>query len=101
MIIAIDFDGTIVEDNKYPCIKYKFKEYAKEAINNIAKKHNLILCTARYGWYILPAIWFIRKNKLPIKIYKGKPYADIYIDDKNLGCKDINWKNIEKELLNE
>lgn len=99
MIIGVDFDGTIVKEVPFPVLKYEFIDNAKYIINKLYKEGNkFILCTARYGWYIIPAYIFIIKNKLPIKLYYGKPEADIYIDNKNLGCKDINWLDIYKEV---
>lgn len=101
MIIAIDFDGTIVKDNKYPSLKYELQENCKEVLNNLSKKHQLVLCTARRTWYFIPAVIFIKKHKLPVKIYYGKPFANVYIDDKNLNCNKIDWLEIEKEINNE
>ena len=104
LIVALDFDGTVIKKCDFPCLKYEFKKDAKEVINYLHSKGVVfILNTARYTWYRWPAFIFIWKNKLPIKIniFNKKPDADIYIDDKNLGCKGINWKNIEKELLKE
>lgn len=99
MLIGVDFDGTIVKDSSFPSFKYTFIDNAEYTINKLHDDgHTFVLCTARYGWYILPAFWFIIKNKLPIKLHYGKPEADIYIDNKNLGCTGINWNNIYKEV---
>lgn len=105
MIVALDFDETLIEKIEYPNRKYKLKEDAYKVIN---KMHNIykidfVLNTQRYGWYFWSAVHFIKKNKLPIKI-KLTPYkikADIYIDDKNLGCKKIDWLEIEEIILKE
>ena len=102
IVVALDFDGTIIEKVDFPCIRYTFKKDAKKIIKELHKNgFYFILNTARYGWYRLPAIWFIWKHKLPVKIqvFNKKPDADIYIDDKNLGCKGIDWKEIRKTLL--
>ena len=98
MIIAVDFDGTIIEPIKYPDTNYVFKQDAEEALNILAETNTLILCTARYGWYFRSATKFIKKHKLPIKICKRKPVADIYIDDKNFGCHNIVWKDILNQI---
>lgn len=103
MRIAIDFDGTIVKQVLYPSIKYEFMPDAETVIRTLALKHTLILNTARYGWYRIPALIFIKRRHLPIQvpIFNKKCVADIYIDDHNLYCKGIDWLEIEKEIDNE
>ena len=101
MIVAVDFDGTLVEQVNYPCLQYKLKPNAKEVILRLSKKGFIFrLNTARTTWYRLPAILFIWKNKLPVEtfLFNQKAIADIYIDDKNIFCKEIDWLKIEKEL---
>ena len=103
MIVGIDFDGTLVEQIQYPCLTYKLKPNAKEVIERLSKKGIIFrLNTARTTWYRLPCIWFIWRNKLPIQTYlfNQKVVADIYVDDRNLYCKNIDWLDIEKELNN-
>lgn len=102
MIIAVDFDNTLIEKVKYPSIKnYKLKKNVKNTLEELSRHNKLILCTSRHGWYFIPAVLFIKKHKLPIKIHYGKPSADIYIDDKNLGCKGIDWLEIKELILKE
>lgn len=98
MTIAIDFDGTIIENVKYPALRYKFKPHAKQVLTRLAKHHKLVLCSARYGWYMIYGILFIKYHKLPIHIHFGKPVADVYIDDKNLDSEKIDWLEIEKKI---
>ena len=107
MIIAVDFDDTLVEKLPFPQINYTLKKDAKEVITSLASKGVIfVLHTARYGWWRLPAIYYIKKQKLPIKIkyINRKIRADLYIDDKNYPKQEINWKKIEKYvegLINE
>jgi len=97
MRIAVDFDGTIVE-NKYPQIGEE-KLFAIETLKELQKHgHQIILWTYRHGKELEEAIEFCRKKGLefyavnknyPEEIYdenimSRKIYADIYIDDKNL-----------------
>lgn len=110
MTIAVDFDGTIIEEIKMPVNKqlflpfnkYKIKDNCIETLNKY-KENNIkvIINSSRYGWYRLLMYIFIKKYKLPIicKLRRYKPIADIYIDDKNLGCKEINWYEIERITL--
>ena len=97
MKIAVDFDGTIVE-NKYPRIG-KPKLFAFETLQELQKNgHNLILWTYRSGSKLDEAVAFckehgiefyaVNKNfpeELEDEKMSRKIAADIYIDDKNLG----------------
>lgn len=97
MKIAVDFDGTIVE-NKYPEIG-KPKLFAFETLSELQKKgHLLILWTYRSGEKLDEAVNFC--NYYGIEFYAvNKNYpeerfsektsrkiaADIFIDDRNIG----------------
>lgn len=97
MKIAVDFDGTIVE-NKYPEIG-KTKLFAFETLSELQKKgHLLILWTYRSGKKLDEAVNFCRDNGIEFyavnKNYPEEKFnenisrkiaADIYIDDRNLG----------------
>jgi hypothetical protein len=97
MIIAVDFDGTIVED-KYPEIG-KLKPFAKWVINALRHEgYYMILWTSRRDKELLEAKEFLLKEGIifdafnesnPENIAKygcdtRKIFADLYIDDKNL-----------------
>lgn len=102
--VAVDFDNTLIKKIKYPSIKYELLPYAKEAIRDMSRLGvEFILHTARTGWFRIPSILFIKFNNLPIKtpIFNKKIKADLYIDDSNLYCKRIDWKEIKQELLKE
>lgn len=97
MIIAIDFDGTIVADH-YPNIG-PLRPGAREAINGLAADgHYLILNTCRSGKKLLDALNFccengiffgrINDNHPDLTAEHGstrKVFADVYVDDRNLG----------------
>ncbi len=106
MIIAIDFDGTIVED-QYPDIG-KEKRFAFMTLREFQKQgHRLILWTCRKGKELDEAVELCRKNGIefyavnknyPEEIFDDtqtsrKIYADIYIDDRNIGGFD-NWSDL-------
>ena len=107
LIIAIDFDGTIVED-KHPEIG-EIRVGAKEAINQLQKDgYTIIIWTCRTGKPLLMAIEFLAKigikyhhinQSCPINVSKyggvdtRKVYADLYIDDKML-FKLPSWDEI-------
>lgn len=98
MIIAIDFDGTIVRGT-YPNID-GLMPYAVETIKALKEQgHYLIINTCRTGEELLTAINYLLEHGIPFdrvndndpentKKYKSssrKIYAHVYIDDKNLG----------------
>ena len=100
MVIAVDFDGTIVE-HKYPAIGRE-KPFAVETLLDLAADgHKLILWTARDGKLLDEAVEWCRKRGLvfyginsnkPVgymfpdnKTTSSKVVADLYIDDHNLG----------------
>lgn len=110
MIIAIDFDGTIVE-HKYPSIG-KPLMFAFETMKMLQKEgHQLILWTVRTGKLLDEAVEFCRKNGIefyavnsnyPEEKYdvstSRKILADIYIDDRNFGGFP-GWGEIGQTLL--
>jgi hydroxymethylpyrimidine pyrophosphatase-like HAD family hydrolase len=96
-IIAVDFDGTIVE-HQYPDIGPEML-FAFATLRELQKKgHKLILWTYREGPLLNEAVEYCLKNGIQFfamnENYPGetkknmgsrKIYADIYIDDRNIG----------------
>lgn len=109
-IIAIDFDGTIV-DNAYPKIG-KPLPFAFETLKALQEKgHRLILWTFRSGRRLDEAVAFCKKNGIcfyavnksyPEEILDDsvsrKINADIFIDDRNFGGMH-DWTTIYTELM--
>ena len=99
MIIAVDFDGTIVE-HKYPAIG-KELPFAIETLKKLGmERHKLILWTVREGALLEEAIIFCRERGLDFYAvnrdypeeeegrnnhFSRKLKADVFIDDRNLG----------------
>jgi hypothetical protein len=97
LTLAIDFDGTIVED-AYPKIG-KPNLFAFETLKKLQQDgHRLILWTYRYGKTLQEAVDFCKKNGLefyaincsfPNEEYDSKKSrkinADLFIDDRNIG----------------
>lgn len=97
MKIAVDFDGTIVE-NKYPAIGEEMI-FAFATMNALKKKgHQLILWTFRVGKELDEAVEFCRKNGVEFDAvncnYEGEEFdaetprklnVDCFIDDRNVG----------------
>ena len=97
LTLAIDFDGTIVED-AYPKIG-KPKSFAFDTLKSLQKDgHRLILWTYRYGKTLKEAVEFCKENGIefyainssfPNEEYNPKKSrkinADLFIDDRNIG----------------
>lgn len=111
MKIAVDFDGTIVE-NKYPRIG-KPRLFAFEVMKALqGEGHLLVLWTCRYGNSLAEAVNFCRENGVEFYAVNAnypeenleKPLgrspkinADIYIDDRQIGG-FIGWSEIWQQL---
>lgn len=98
MIIAVDFDGTIVE-HAYPSIGDEIP-FAIETLKKIQDEgeHQLVLWTVREGELLQEAVEYCRKKGLEFyavnKDYPEEEYdirtnrklkADLFIDDRNVG----------------
>jgi hydroxymethylpyrimidine pyrophosphatase-like HAD family hydrolase len=103
--IAIDFDGTIVDDN-FP-FDETIKEYAKEVINRYYDMGCYIsIWTCRCGWFVTDCERILNDNGIkfhainhgnPIYSHGRKIYADCYIDDKSIPY--FNWYNIFLNII--
>ena len=104
MVVAVDFDGTITKDYKFPQNIGVLREGCKDALEHIRKKHKVIIWTCRSGEHLTEAENFLKDNGIEvdginIDIYPKtdrKIMADVYIDDKNIFCEGIDWKAIKK-----
>jgi len=96
MIIAVDFDGTIVE-HKYPKIGKQIP-FAFDTLKQLQNEnHTLILWTVREGELLDEAIKFCEENGLYFFAHNAnfpeedrflaprKLKADLFIDDRNFG----------------
>jgi len=111
MVIAIDFDGTIVED-AYPEIGDP-KIFAFETLKEMQKGHNqLILWTSREGDELEEAVDFCRKNGVQFyavnNSYPEEKYdenisrkinCEVFVSHKNIGGLmgwGETWQEIKK-----
>ncbi len=111
LIIAVDFDGTIVED-AYPQIGNPIL-FAFETLKELNKDgHRLILWTYRNGSRLDEAVEFCSKKGVefyavnknyPEEKFEGKVsrkiHADIFIDDRNIGGL-LGWGEVYKLITN-
>lgn len=112
LIIAVDFDGTIVED-AYPAIG-KPKLFAFDTLKKLQNEgHRLILWTYRSGKKLEEAVQFCESNGINFYAINAsyedeeidseksrKIHADIFIDDRNVGG-FIGWGNVHQLILNQ
>ena len=110
--IAVDFDGTIVED-AFPDIG-KPQLFAFETLKALQEKgHRLILWTYRYGKQLDAAVDFCKSHGIEFYAvnksfpeekfdpkYSRKINADYFIDDRNIGGL-MGWGEIYQHLLGE
>ena len=111
LTIAIDFDGTIVDDD-YPGIG-KPRIFAFETLKKLQEDgHRLILWTYRSGLKLEDSVKFCKDNGIEFyAVNKSFPeeqfdytksrkiHADIFIDDRNLrGI--LGWGEIYQKLTN-
>jgi hypothetical protein len=112
LIIAVDFDRTIVED-AYPKIG-KPRLFAFETLKRLQEDgHRLILWTYRSGLRLEEAVKFC--NDYGIQFYavnksfpeeqfdytkSRKIYADLFIDDRNIGGV-LGWGEVYQMITNE
>ena len=111
LIIAVDFDGTIVED-AYPEVG-SARIFAFETLKELQSDgHRLILWTYRNGSKLDEAVAFCKKNGIefyavnksyPEEVYEGKVSrkinADLFIDDRNIGGM-LGWGEIYSLITN-
>ena len=98
LVIAVDFDGTVVED-RYPEIGRPLP-FAIETLKQLNQDgHRLVLWTYRHGRPLREAVDFMEGHGVPLyavnmsfpgeeadlKGYSRKIHADVFIDDRNVG----------------
>ncbi|MDA0946642.1 MAG: hypothetical protein RLZZ314_914 [Bacteroidota bacterium] len=98
LLIAVDFDGTVVED-RYPAIG-KPLPFAIETLTMLQNDgHRLILWTYRHGQKLAEAEAFLKNQGIELyavnrsypeesshpRDVSRKIHADLFIDDRNVG----------------
>lgn len=99
MVIAVDFDGTIVE-HRYPAIGRELPFAVSTLKKLIEERHRIILWTVREGKLLEEAVEWCRERGLEFYAvnkdfpeenpeknmqYSRKLKADLFIDDRNIG----------------
>lgn len=115
MIIAVDFDGTIVE-NDYPRIGAPKYNVIVALQNMQAAGHELILWTCRHGKELTDAITYCEKvhglhfskvnesSNVSLGCYESsgrKIGADLYVDDRAISPEQfVTFTELALEMLN-
>lgn len=112
MIIAVDFDGTIVEQGHWPDIGPELP-WAKLALTYLhGVGHKIIINSCRAGEPETKMVDWLAEHEIPadainrnleerIDAFGGdcrKISADIYIDDRAVFCRGISWRDIVREI---
>ena len=111
LIIAIDFDGTVVDD-AYPKVG-KPKLFAIETLKKLQEDgHRLILWTYRSGSQLDDAVAFCKSKGINFyavnrsfpedefdNTKSRKIHADLFIDDRNIGG-FMGWGEVYQRLSN-
>ena len=111
LLIAVDFDGTIVED-AFPKIG-KTQLFAFETLRKLQSEgYRLILWTYRSGKKLEEAVQFCKENGIEFyavnksfpeedydEKYSRKINADLFIDDRNIGG-FLGWTEVYKQIFN-
>lgn len=101
--VSVDFDGTITRAAEpYEKGFNVIRPYCKEVMDELTRRGvKFLLLTGRRPEYLQEAVSLCKKWRLPIDVShpKEKIGSDVYIDDKNLGCTEIDWKAIYYQLL--
>ena len=116
MVVAVDFDGTLVHDDKWPSIGKPVYDAFRVLRKFKSNGGELILWTCRSGESLEPAVSFCASHGVEvdaineptedqIKNWKGplgrKVFADLYIDDRAISSPGgLDWKYIDS-LLNQ
>lgn len=110
MIIAVDFDGTL-HDADYPQIGNPKKDAVSVMRQLHDDGHSIIIWTCRAGAYRDEMVRWLEAMSIPFDYVNShdegvlkkfgtdtrKVYADIYIDDHNIGGLP-SWKTIYKKI---
>jgi ABC-type sugar transport system substrate-binding protein len=110
MIIAVDFDGTVV-DHRYPDVGPDAPLAVETLLKLVAQGHKLILWTMRSGPALEDAINWYQQKSIPLFGIQRNPeqdewtsspkaYAQLYIDDAAFGAPLIQYASHHRPLIN-
>lgn len=117
MVIAIDFDGTMVK-HKYPAVGEELPNAVDTMLELQRLGHKLILFTMRSGKELTDAVNWCKSKGIELYGINENPtqaswtasrkvYAELYIDDAALGCPlkwtyerpEVHWMAVRRQLV--
>jgi len=110
MIIAVDFDGTVV-DHRFPDVGPDVPGAVNCLQELVANGHKIILWTMRSGVYLAHAVEWYAERGIPLYGVNGNPdqkswttspkaYAQVYVDDAAVGCPLITLAKFKRPCVN-
>ena len=108
MRIALDFDGTVVENGSYPGIGDELPDAIPTLLRIQELGAKIFLWTCRGGQELEDAQKYLLSRGIALRapyFLKGaaKPVADLYIDDRGLGApltpKGLDWRAAGPRLI--
>lgn len=95
MRVSVDFDGTITQNSTFGARGFnKIRPDCKETMDLLTEMGvQFVLLTGRLPEWIPEAVQLCKQWGLPIDTStpNTKTISDYYIDDRNIGCKEIDW----------
>jgi hypothetical protein len=96
MIVAVDFDGTVVE-HRFPDVGPDVTDSVHALRYLVSQGHKIILWTMRSGVYLEAAVKWYADRGIPLYGINANPgqrtwtdspkaYANVYVDDAAVGC---------------
>lgn len=102
MVVSVDFDGTITQSSDPEEEGFnKIRPFCKEVMQELSEKGVVFkLLTGRRLEWVGEAVSLCREWGLPIDVStpNTKTISDFYLDDRNLGCRGIDWGEIYQVL---
>lgn len=109
MIIAVDFDGTVV-DHRFPEVGPDVPGAVNCLQEMTANGHKIILWTMRSGIYLAHAVEWYYERKIPLYGVNENPdqntwttspkaYAQCYVDDAAVGCPLIIYAKFNRPCV--
>ena len=109
MIIAIDFDGTVV-DHQFPKVGPDVPYAASVIRKLVARGDKVILWTMRSAYYLDDAVHWYNTKDIPLFGINANPdqqtwttspkaYAQLYIDDAAFGAPLVKFPTLTRECI--
>lgn len=101
-VVCVDFDGVIYRNMKYKgtaILNELPVDGAIDALHELAKSSEIVINSARCESVAgMEAVQnWLNKHEIPYRLFKYKPHADVYVDDRAV-CFNGNWSETIKKI---